>query len=331
MHPAWAPGVNHVLTVAGAWGRSTVECRPGELLLDAMVRQGLPVAYCCKAGLCGMCKARLHEGVVDQLAHSERALSTEDTRKGEILTCRTMAASDCLVEPVHTLEAADRVPGFLAKVVSVSGTALGNVLQVELRTESAAQLSRFRTGHWARMRTMDHDGPAHLACYLDQGGGDPPTLLMAVRGPVPFGNTDVYLEGPLGQPVDDLLHQGPFVLAVDGHGVPLIEALRRRIAGGAAPPPVMTTIVRLDACLQIPSAAWPGDWTIVTDDAQLRAMRDELKSHADRATASGARLRLLVRGAPAFQSALRKLVAGTGIRAWDVITENSLDLSVDIE
>jgi ferredoxin len=69
----------------------------GQLLLDALLAQGVRFAYSCQAGNCGACKCRLVAGEVDALEFSDQALSSAQSEQGIILACRSRARSDLTI------------------------------------------------------------------------------------------------------------------------------------------------------------------------------------------------------------------------------------------
>ncbi len=73
---------------------SQIDERPGETLLDAALRHGVPVAYGCRHGACGLCRATLERGAVSGTIHAPIALSANDRARGEVLLCCACAASD---------------------------------------------------------------------------------------------------------------------------------------------------------------------------------------------------------------------------------------------
>jgi 3-ketosteroid 9alpha-monooxygenase subunit B len=60
-------------------------CSPGETILDAALRAGIPLPFSCKAGHCGACKARMVEGSV--LQPTALALSKRDLSRNAVLAC----------------------------------------------------------------------------------------------------------------------------------------------------------------------------------------------------------------------------------------------------
>ena len=72
------------------------EAQPGESLLAAGIRQGLP--YGCKDGACGSCKCKLVSGQVAQSNFQRKALSEDEEAQGFVLTCSAKALSDITLE-----------------------------------------------------------------------------------------------------------------------------------------------------------------------------------------------------------------------------------------
>lgn len=77
----------------------TVEAEWDETVLDALLRSGSPVPFFCRSGICGQCKSRLLAGEVTEIGNAPTILSEEERRQGYILICRSLAVTDCEVEP----------------------------------------------------------------------------------------------------------------------------------------------------------------------------------------------------------------------------------------
>jgi CDP-4-dehydro-6-deoxyglucose reductase len=76
---------------------NSFDTRDGESILEAALRQGLILAYGCKSGACGSCKAKLIDGEIDQGAHQATALSTTEFAAGMRLLCCARATGDCII------------------------------------------------------------------------------------------------------------------------------------------------------------------------------------------------------------------------------------------
>lgn len=79
-------------------GNTAFEVSADESILDAAMRQHVPLAYSCRDGLCGACKARLLEGAVDYPGERPEALSEPDIQEGLALLCQARPTSNLRIE-----------------------------------------------------------------------------------------------------------------------------------------------------------------------------------------------------------------------------------------
>jgi NAD(P)H-flavin reductase/ferredoxin len=79
----------------------TIDCAPGETVLDAAFRQGLNLAHGCREGQCSACKCHLLSGDVDLKPYSSFALSEGEREGGYALMCRAVPTGDLEVELLH--------------------------------------------------------------------------------------------------------------------------------------------------------------------------------------------------------------------------------------
>lgn len=89
-----APGERFSLSVP-AFGK-TAEIGAGELLLDVLEREGLPIIGACRTGVCGSCKCKIVEGEVETT--NAVPLSPEEVDAGYVLACSGVARSDLALE-----------------------------------------------------------------------------------------------------------------------------------------------------------------------------------------------------------------------------------------
>jgi CDP-4-dehydro-6-deoxyglucose reductase, E3 len=66
-----------------------------ETILDGALRQGIVLAYGCKNGGCGTCKAKIHQG---NYRHTDELLNSGERSQGLALLCSTYAQSDLKIE-----------------------------------------------------------------------------------------------------------------------------------------------------------------------------------------------------------------------------------------
>ncbi len=78
-----------------AFGKSS-EIAAGELLLDVLEREGLPIIGACRTGVCGSCKCKVVEGEVE--TSSAVPLSPEEVAAGYVLACSATAKSHLALE-----------------------------------------------------------------------------------------------------------------------------------------------------------------------------------------------------------------------------------------
>lgn len=74
-----------------------VTVRPGETVLAALLRAGLPFPFACQTGNCGSCKCHLLAGEVLALEQAEHVLTSAERAAGVILACRSQPRSDLVV------------------------------------------------------------------------------------------------------------------------------------------------------------------------------------------------------------------------------------------
>ncbi|WP_153110387.1 hybrid-cluster NAD(P)-dependent oxidoreductase [Propionivibrio limicola] len=78
-----------------AFGK-TAEIAEGELLLDVLEREGLPIIGACRTGVCGSCKCKVAAGEVD--SGSALPLTPEEIEAGYVLACSSVAKGDLVIE-----------------------------------------------------------------------------------------------------------------------------------------------------------------------------------------------------------------------------------------
>jgi len=75
-----------------------IPVREGECLLDAALREEIPVPFDCRNGGCGECKGSLLYGSVDYGQYQLTALTEEERRNGKVLLCCATPLSDLEIE-----------------------------------------------------------------------------------------------------------------------------------------------------------------------------------------------------------------------------------------
>jgi toluene monooxygenase electron transfer component len=123
---------------------------PGDTLLRAALRAGVPVAYECNSGGCGSCKFTLESGGVESVAGDPPGLSERDRRKGRLLACQSIPTSDCAIVLSGIAEPTGHArPERLVGVVTSERALTHDLREITVRTDSAA---RFLPGQFAMLR-----------------------------------------------------------------------------------------------------------------------------------------------------------------------------------
>ena len=96
----WLPpkrrGAEHYMLVRP--DNRIIAARAGETLLDAALREGIPLPFDCRNGGCGECKATLRSGHVEFGPHQPGVLSVAERAAGNILPCVCAALDDIEIE-----------------------------------------------------------------------------------------------------------------------------------------------------------------------------------------------------------------------------------------
>src|SRR5690606_4259238 len=69
-----------------------------ETLLDAGLRQELPLPFECRNGGCGVCKCTVLAGDIDPGIYQPSALTAEELAQGKVLLCCATARGDAEIE-----------------------------------------------------------------------------------------------------------------------------------------------------------------------------------------------------------------------------------------
>lgn len=77
------------------------EVEPGEIVLDAAMRQGVDIPYSCRSGTCRTCLSKVLAGRIE---HEEEyaddlMISPSEVAEGFRLLCSSLAMEDSVVEP----------------------------------------------------------------------------------------------------------------------------------------------------------------------------------------------------------------------------------------
>ena len=125
------------------------DCSGDETVLDAALRAGFELPYSCRKGICGSCRGRVVEGLVDATGASE-GLSDAERAQGFALYCRAKPRSDLVLESASIRRAdpsARRV--VRAKIFRISQPS-PDVTVLQLRFPAGVK-AKFRAGQYLQV------------------------------------------------------------------------------------------------------------------------------------------------------------------------------------
>ncbi|MBI3546022.1 MAG: CDP-6-deoxy-delta-3,4-glucoseen reductase [Gammaproteobacteria bacterium] len=118
-----------------------------ETVLAAALRQGITLAYSCRNGACGTCKARIVSGRVDYGSYEDKALSEAEKSAGAVLLCQAVPLTDLVVQ-AKEINAAKDIPIRImpCRVMQLQKLA-HDVMQVSLKLAEGQRL-QFLAGQY---------------------------------------------------------------------------------------------------------------------------------------------------------------------------------------
>jgi benzoate/toluate 1,2-dioxygenase reductase subunit len=129
-----------------------VEAGPGEFVLDAALRQGLPLVHQCRSGSCSTCIAQLISGNVEMAPDRPTSLLPAEAAEGKRLLCSSYASGDSVLRlhyPAALIEGAElrTLPATVAALEWPSPTVARLTLELPEDNEFT-----FRSGQYVRLR-----------------------------------------------------------------------------------------------------------------------------------------------------------------------------------
>lgn len=185
-------------------GNRTVSVREGETLLDAGLRQGIPMPFECPNGGCGVCKGVLLNGTVDYGVYHKSVLSDAERAERKLLLCCATPQSDLEVAYEEGPAGREHARLYAAGVEAMDKLA-HDVMRLLLRLP-AGQSVPFQAGQFINIILDDGErraysfatAPRHsdlieLHIRLQPDGRFTPLLFNEMK----VGDT-IHFEGPLG-------------------------------------------------------------------------------------------------------------------------------------
>jgi NAD(P)H-flavin reductase/ferredoxin len=182
-----------------------IAARAGESILDAGLREGLPMPFECRNGGCGVCKARLVRGEVRLQPYQEAVLTPAERAAGKTLLCCAEPLGDVEIEYVP-LAGTKPLPvkQHLARVTKLEPMA-ADVMRLCLRLEGGTAL-HYHAGQYINIVLAD--GAKRSFSFAAAPGTSDEIELHVRRIPGGRFTTEVFttmkvgdairFEGPLG-------------------------------------------------------------------------------------------------------------------------------------
>jgi NAD(P)H-flavin reductase/ferredoxin len=223
-----------------------IDVGAGEFVLDAALRQGVPLVYQCRSGSCSTCVGQLVSGTLEMARDRALSLIAAEIAEGQRLLCSSRALAPSVVRlhyPSALIYAEER-RNFEARVAGVEWP-VPSVAKLAIALERRAGVS-FQAGQYVRIKVP---GTAEWRSYsMCSTPRELPKMEFLVRI-IPGGVMSEYLrsarageplevEGPLGA---FILHPGKglHVFVAGGTGLAPILAMIDEIRRASGPKPKM--------------------------------------------------------------------------------------------
>jgi len=176
-----------------------VPARPGETLLEALLRDEVPIPYDCRSGGCGKCKCTVAYGQVELGPYQREALSVDERAAGKVLACIATPLSDVEVEYVPLVPPGGFRPRAWRAKVAAMAKAADDVMIVHLAVEGDEPLSYY-AGQYIDIVLPDG---ARRSFSFASAPGDGRTIELQIRR-IPGGRytTHVFESMKVGDTVD---------------------------------------------------------------------------------------------------------------------------------
>ncbi len=157
-----------------------VPARPGETILEAVLRDGIAFPYECRNGGCGRCKCTVSYGSVEHGPHQESVLSAAERARGVVLACSATPTTDIELEYVPVSPPGGiRAREFRAKVIAMR-RASDDVMIVKLRVEGDPV--RFYPGQYLNVVLPDGEQRSFSFATAPHAGGDIELQIRRIPG-----------------------------------------------------------------------------------------------------------------------------------------------------
>ncbi len=222
------------ITLQGSGKTFTVSA--DETILDASIKAGIVLAYGCKNGACGSCKAKVLSGEVRMGAHNASTLTPEEESRKMSLLCCSFPMSNCTISAREIEAGAIPIKKIPCRVADLH-QATSDVMILKLQLPSTEKF-QYHAGQYVEFLLKDgkrraysiatpphQDGPIELhlrhlpgGLFTDHVFGVNPNLVMKVKDILRF-------EGPMGSFFLREDSDKPMIFIASGTGFAPIQAI----------------------------------------------------------------------------------------------------------
>ncbi len=221
------------------------ECSDHQSLLHAALESGIHLHYGCENGSCGECLAKLVDGEIEAIRHSDFVLSPQQKADGRFLSCCHAPRSDCVIQADEVGSPREipqqRIEARVYRLECLSE----DVMQLSLKTPRSQPL-QFLAGQHIRLDFGNglSRNKSIASCPCD---GLKPQIHVKYRPGDPFSehvfrtlkkNDRVCLEGPCGDFVLDDDTTRPLIFIAYDTGFASIKSLIEHAIALDKPQPI---------------------------------------------------------------------------------------------
>ena len=262
-----------------------IDCNASETVADAAYRQGVNVPIDCRDGACGACKCKAESGQYELGFYIEDAMSEEEAKLGQVLTCQMFPKSDCVVNVPVSSDVCKIKQATLTATVDAVHQLSPSTISLVLQGPGLHKLA-FLPGQYANLEVP---GTSQTRAYSFSSMPHEGKVSFLIRN-VPDGLMSGYLTGR-AQPGDTLKLAGPIgsfylrdvvrpvLMLAGGTGLaPFLAMLDKLVTQGGGSHPIhliygvntdadVVEIERLDA-FQSALPHFSYDVVVVADDSR---------------------------------------------------------------
>jgi benzoate/toluate 1,2-dioxygenase reductase subunit len=226
--------VHHVALRFEDGVQKEIEVGAGEFVLDAALRQNVPLVHQCRSGSCSTCVAQLESGTVEMVRDRALALIAIEIAQGKRLLCSSHARTDSVISlhyPSSLIFEGER-RSVEAHVKAVDWPA-ESVARLTVALERGTRFW-FRPGQYVRIKVPGtEEWRSYSMCTTTR---ELPAMEFLVRI-IPGGAMSEYLRGP-AKPGDLLEVDGPLGAFIPhpGNGTHIF------VAGGTGLAPILAML-----------------------------------------------------------------------------------------